>query len=56
MLRARELVKGGADTIAFASCIQKGAPIGYACPFANEMKAVVQKEVGENVQLLDYTH
>ena len=56
VLRARELVKRGADTIAFASCIQKGVPIGYACPFANEMKAVVQKEVGENVQLLDYTH
>lgn len=28
VLRARELVKRGADTLAFASCIQKGTPIG----------------------------
>ncbi len=33
-LRVRELLKRGADTIAFASCIQKGTPIDYACPFA----------------------
>ena len=32
VLRARELVKRGADTIVFASCIQKGTPIGYPCP------------------------
>ena len=36
VLRARELVKRGADTIAFASCIQKGTPIGYPCPFAKK--------------------
>lgn len=29
VLRSRELVRRGADTIAFASCIQKGTPIGY---------------------------
>lgn len=34
VLRARELVKRGADTIVFASCIQRGTPIGYPCPFA----------------------
>ena len=34
LLRARELVKRGADTIVFASCIQKGTPMGYPCPFA----------------------
>ena len=32
VLRARELVRRGADTIVFASCIQKGTPIGYPCP------------------------
>lgn len=56
VLRARELVKRGADTIAFSSCIQKGTPIGYPCPFAKKMKELVQKEVGENVKILDYTH
>ena len=46
ILRARDLVKRGADTIAFASCIQKGTPIGYPCPFAKRMKELVQKSVG----------
>ena len=37
VLRARALVSQGADTIAFASCISKGTPIGYPCPFAKRM-------------------
>ncbi len=56
VLRARELVKRGADTIAFASCIQKGTPIGYPCPFAEKMRELVSKEVGEDVRIIDYTH
>lgn len=56
VLRARELVKRGADTIAFVSCIQKGTPIGYSCPFAKRMKEFIQKEVGNEVKILDYTH
>ncbi len=56
VLRARELVKRGADTIAFATCIQKGAPIGYPCPFAKKMQEIVAKEAGENVTILDHTH
>ena len=55
-LRARELVRRGADTIAFASCIKKGTPIGYACPFAAKMRAIVADEVGEDVEILDWTH
>ena len=56
VLRTRLLVGQGADTIAFASCIQKGTPIGYPCPFAKKMKELVQKEVGDSVGILDYTH
>ncbi len=57
VLRARELVKRGADTIAFASCIQRGNPIGYPCPFANRMKDVIAKDLQDKgVTLLDYTH
>lgn len=56
ILRARSLVSQGADTIAFASCIQKGTPIGYPCPFAKRMKELVQSNVGEAVRILDYTH
>ena len=44
VLRARELVKRGADAIAFASCIQKGTPIGYPCPFHQKMQELVEKE------------
>ena len=56
VLRARELVKRGVDTIAFASCIQKGTPIGYPCPFGKKMKSIVENDLGDSVRLLDYTH
>ena len=56
VLRARELAKRGADTIAFASCIQKGSPIGYPCPFAEKMKELIVKDLGDSIKVLDYTH
>ena len=56
VLRARLLKSRGADTIAFASCISKGTPIGYPCPFAKRIKELVQKEVGEDIKILDCTH
>lgn len=56
VLRARKLVERGADTIAFATCIQKGTPIGYPCPFAKKMKEIIAKDLGDQVRLLDYTH
>lgn len=54
--RARELVKRGADSIAFASCIQKGTPIGYPCPFAKKMRELIVKDLGDSIKILDYTH
>ena len=56
VLRAREMVKRGADTIVFDSCVQKGTPIGYPCPFAKKMKELVQAECGSGIRILDYTH
>jgi len=56
VLRARELVKRGADTLAFASCIQKGTPIGYPCPFAKKMKALLVDDLPDTIRFLDYTH
>ena len=56
ILRARMLAERGADTIVFASCIQKGNPIGYPCPFAKKMKELIQKDLGDTVSYLDYTH
>ena len=54
ILRARELVKRGADTIAFASCITKGTPIGYPCPFAKRQQGLVENDLGEDINVLDY--
>ena len=56
ILRARSLVSQGADTIVFASCITKGTPIGYPCPFAKRMQDLVRSDVGESIHILDHTH
>ena len=37
--------------IVFASCITKGTPIGYPCPFAKRMQEIVKKDVGENFRI-----
>ena len=54
--RAAEMVKRGADTIALASCITKGYPIGFACPHAAIMKKAIVEKVGDSIKLIDYTH
>ena len=56
VLRARLLVERGADAIAFASCIGKGTPIGYPCPFFYKMLEVIKKDLPENVRVFEYTH
>ena len=56
LLRVRELVKRGADTIVFASCINKGTPIGYPCPFAKKMKDLIVNEFGDSIKIIEYTH
>lgn len=54
--RVAEMVKRGGDTIALASCITKGNPIGFACPHAQQMKDAIEKKVGKSINLIDYTH
>lgn len=54
--RAAEMVKRGADTIVLASCITKGNPIGFPCPFAAEIKSNIEKRVGHIINIIDYTH
>ena len=56
VFRAEEMVRRGADTIAFASCISKGTPIGYVCPFAKTMQKAVRQNLPESIRFLDYTH
>ena len=40
------------NTLENASCIQRGNPIGYPCPFAKEMKEIIQKDLSEHYKLL----
>jgi predicted metal-binding protein len=56
VLRSRELIKRGADTVVFASCIQRGNPIGFPCPFAKKMKEAIISDAGESIRIIDYTH
>lgn len=56
VLRAKMLVERGADAIAFASCIQKGTPIVFSCPFWEQMKEAVRKKLGPEIEILEYTH
>lgn len=56
VMRAAEMVKRGADTIALASCITKGSPIGFACPHSEKMIEAIKRKVGDSVTVLEYTH
>ncbi len=55
LLKAKMLVGRGADTIAFASCITQGTPIGYPCPFHKKWIEIIKKELPD-IKYLDYTH
>jgi len=54
--RALEMKLRGAEKIAFASCIAKGAPdyLGFPCPFASKLKKIVEEKV--EVSTIDWTH
>ncbi|KNZ42299.1 CGGC domain-containing protein [Acetobacterium bakii] len=54
--RAAEMVKRGADTIVLASCITRGNPIGFVCPNVEQMKAAIEKKLGDSIKIIDYTH
>ena len=54
--RAAEMVKRGADTIVLASCITRGNPIGFPCPHLAQMRAAIEKKVGDSIKIIDYTH
>lgn len=56
VFKAQDMVARGADTIALASCITKGTPIGYPCPFAKKMQSVIEANIDGSVRILEYTH
>ena len=56
LLKAKLLIDRGAEAIAFASCIKKGTPMGYPCPFANKMISMVKERFGNQVIILEESH
>lgn len=54
--RAKIMVDRGVEVIAFASCMSKGNPIGMPCPHFDQIKAAVERKIGDSVEILDYTH
>lgn len=56
LLKAQLLINRGAEVIAFASCIKKGTPLGYPCPFYEKMISIVRERLGDRVKILEFTH
>jgi predicted metal-binding protein len=54
--RAKMMVQRGAQAIHFASCVAKGTPIGFPCPHFAMMKEAVQRAVGPEIPVVDFTH
>jgi len=54
--RAKQMVERGVEVIVLASCISKGTPIGFPCPFVEEMRDAVKRKIGETIQVLNYSH
>ncbi|VUT23992.1 MAG: CGGC domain protein [Candidatus Methanolliviera sp. GoM_oil] len=51
--RAKMMIEKGADTIVISSCITRGVPIGFPCPFSETIKDNIEKL---NVNVIDWTH
>ncbi len=54
--RAKLMVDRGAESIALASCMIKGTPIGFSCPHAEQIKKAIERKIGTEIQIFDYSH
>jgi predicted metal-binding protein len=54
--RAQAMVQSGAKTIVFASCVARGTPNDFPCPFFQKIKKVLMKELEPKIKLIDWTH
>ena len=54
-LRAKMLASHGAEAVCLASCIVKGTPIGYPCPFHDKIMELLKKAL-PNTKIFDHTH
>ncbi len=54
--RAAMLRDRGAEVIMLASCIGKGTPIGFPCPYKGMMKQAIHAKLGEDFPVLEWSH
>jgi len=54
--RAKMMVDRGAEAIVFASCMKNSNPIGYPCPHFSAIKGAVEKNLGPEMKIIDWTH
>ena len=54
--RAKMLVERGAEAVVFASCMKNGNPIGYPCPSFVTIREAVEKKIGPDIKIIDWTH
>jgi len=54
--RAKMMVDRGAEAIVFASCMKNGNPIGYPCPHFDAIKGAVEKRLGDDIKIINWTH
>ena len=47
------MIDKGVDAIVISSCITRGVPVGFPCPFSETIKDTIEKL---NVNVIDGTH
>jgi predicted metal-binding protein len=54
--RAKMMIDRGADAIVLASCMGRGNPHGFPCPHFATIHEAVQRKIGPDKQVIDWTH
>ena len=54
--RAAEMVKRGAEAIAFSSCMTKGIPWQYRCPHVEQIQKSIEAVAETKIDSIDWTH
>ncbi|MCL1972443.1 MAG: CGGC domain-containing protein [Endomicrobia bacterium] len=55
-MRAMKMIEKGADTIAMATCINKGSSNNFACPFSEKIMNHLTERLAKDIKILPYTH
>lgn len=54
--RAQLLADRGAEAIVLASCMAKGTPIAFPCPFLETIRAAVERRLGPGIPVVSGSH